>query len=264
MALPPVGVGTALAAFAPFLEYFRPTRSPYLLVVLFGLGGLIAASWMFQSELSLRFEYFLLAIPIVVVLTVLTLFVFFHTTTASADLTSEQIDEQLKFSRSICISTGILCLVIGCWRAATEPLENWIFNLHYIFCIIQIVAFVVYSAARLRYEEPSTSLNHFQIALVTASFLVAATICMSLIKASGLGGASYNGTFDIIANDSHRACTSSNWTVTNDRNYCTFDNLLSLSAIVCYSLWGWCQVYWVKRLTKIIKISVSPPHGPQV
>lgn len=242
MALSPVlSAGTALAALAPFVEYLRPKRSPYLLVVFFGIAGVVLGSGLFQERFDDRHEFYLLFVPVAGVLLLLTFFSFMHSVLSGGDLPAEEVDEQLKFSRSICISMAIMCLVLGCW-VASERLPDWVFYFHYAVCILQILVFVVYSAARLKYEEPASGLNNFQIALVTTLYLIAATICMGLINF---------GVWDIISVFEVK--------VKGDGVSGSALNLYFLSSALFYVLWFWCQVYWLRRLIKIINISITPP-----
>lgn len=246
MALSPVTVGSALAALAPFVEYLRPARSPYLLVVIFGVIGLVSSAGLFHERFWDRTEYYFLFVPLAIVLILLTVFSFMHKVQSGANLSDEDVDEQLKFSRSICISSAILCLVFGGWRVA-ETLLDWVFYFHYFVCTIQIVVFIVYSAARLRYEEFVTSLNHFQIALVTSAYLVAATVCVGLIEqARGFE----EDVFYVVRT----------LEVNEETKELTYLNLFSLTALFFYGLWLWCQIYWIKRLAKIVNITVNPPE----
>lgn len=246
MALSPVTVGSALAALAPFVEYLRPARSPYLLVVIFGIIGLVSSAGLFHERFQDRTEYYFLFVPLAIVLILLTVFSFIHKVKSGTSLSDEDVDEQLKFSRSICISSAILCLVFGCWRiSATLP--DWVFYFHYFVCTVQIATFIVYSAARLRYEELVTSLNHFQIALVTSAYLVAATVCVGLVAyAQGFD----KDVFYVVEKLEVDGATK----ISN------YPNLFSLSALLFYGLWLWCQIYWIKRLAKIVKITVNPPE----
>ena len=249
MALSPVTVGSALAALAPFVEYLRPARSPYLLVVIFGIIGLVSSAALFHERYWDRTEYYFLFIPLAIVLILLTVFSFVHKVQSGANLSDEDVDEQLKFSRSICISSAILCLVFGCWRiSATLP--DWVFYFHYFVCTVQIAAFIVYSAARLRYEELVTSLNHFQIALVTSAYLVAATVCIGLVELAWGFEENQKDVFYVFRS----------WDTEDGIKESQYLNLFSLTALFFYGLWLWCQIYWIKRLAKIVKITVNPPE----
>ena len=249
MALSPVTVGSALAALAPFIEYLRPARSPYILVVIFGIIGLVSSAGLFHKRFWDRTEYYFLFVPLAIVLILLTIFSFMHKVQSGAGLSDEDVDEQLKFSRSICISSAILCLVFGCWRIA-ETLFDWIFYFHYFVCTVQITTFIVYSAARLKYEELVTSLNHFQIALVTSAYLVAATVCVGLVELAQGFEKSENDVFYVVRSVE----------VGDKTKELYYLNLFSLTALFFYGLWLWCQIYWIKRLAKIVKITVNPPE----
>ena len=235
----PVSTTTAgvAASLMPFLDYFRPTKSPYLLVVLVGVAGIVAIDIAFQYQFDERSYWYFASIPLTLVLIVLTLFTFLHQMEPNADETERDIESQLKFSRSICISGAMLCLVAGVVKFAEDE-NNVLFSVHFLSCVWQIGVFVVYAAARLRKEEPASSLNHFQISLVTASYLIAATICVYFMET--------DGSIVTIARESD----------TSEEDV-TYMDLFFVSAIVFWLLWISCQVYWTSRLCKIINISVK-------
>ena len=227
MAIPSLlGVG-AVGALIPFLEYFRPTRSPYLLIVIFSIVALV------YSNVTLRADHwYWIAIPIGLVLVVVTAFTFFHAETEDVEQSKEERDTQLKFSRSICISTAVLCLVWGSSADSASKFDS-VFFVHYVMCLCQIVVFIIYTAARLKKEEPPLYLNHFQVALVTSALLIGATVCIYLIEP--------------------RAEAESIFATIKAGKRPSF---FAYSAVLLYFLWARCQYYWINRLTKVIKISI--------
>lgn len=227
MAIPPLGVGTAFGALIPFLDYFRPTRSPYLLIVIFSIVALLYSNEKLKGD-----HWYWVAIPIALVLVVVTAFTFIHAETEDAEQSKEERDTQLKFSRSICISTAVLCLVWGSSSDSASELDS-VFFVNYVMCICQIVVFVIYTAARLKKEEPPLYLNHFQVALVTSALLVGATVCIHSINP----GLEPGSIFAIIKRGNR-------------------SSFFAYSAVLLYFLWARCQYYWINRLTKVIKISI--------
>lgn len=231
MAITPTTVGIA-ASLLPFFDYFRPTRSPYLIVVLVGISGLIAASFLFQFEIDTnrRTYWFFAAIPSVGVLILLTLFTFLHAPEQGGE-TTDDFDSQLRFSRSVCISSALICLILGSIKFAVQP-NDTIFYLLVFSCVWQIIVFVLYAAARLKRSEPSTSLNHFQISLITASYLFAITTSLILLDPS-------KGYFTYMTSDE------------------SVLNLLGITSLLFWLLWISCQVYWTIRLKRIFSITVK-------
>ena len=270
MPLTQLGVGTALASLAPLLEYFRPTRSPYLLVVVFSVAGLIVLNVWFSNlfiekfDLSIIYDYpvitrlpleydfywFWLAIPVALVLFFLTIFTFAHKVDKPATEDLDELEGQLKFARSLCILSAVLCLVIG-GIALIKDVYYELFTIHYLACFWQIAVFLVYTATRLKKEEPSAFLNHFQVALVTSSFLIGATICMTLIDP----WKSFECK-EIVSSVFSQDCYNVGESSDGETIYKTSVDRFFLTAAFFYILWIWCQVYWVKRLSRIIVISV--------
>lgn len=230
MALTPTTAGVA-ASLLPFFDYFRPTKSPYLVVVIVGICGLVAIDFFFQTNYAKRSYWYFAAIPLIIVLIFLTLFVFLHNTEANNKDSEDSFESQLRFSRAICISSGLLCLIVGTWQFA-GPKKEILFYVHYISCLWQIVTFVLYTATRLKKSEPKSGLNHFQISLVTASYLVGITACVHLVKGDAIF-------------------------ITFPYESMSHINFYGVSALVFWFLWTGCQVYWTIRLARTIRISVA-------
>ena len=227
MALSPIGTISALAAV---LEHFRPSKSPYLLVIIAGIGGvLIACSPFIDQE-----RFYWIAIPIYIVLVFLTHYSLISVDSNGETLTKSEVVGQLKFSRSVCVISGIGCLVF----AGFNEIESDRFALIYISSMVQTIVFVVYTAARVRKEEPVTSANHFQIALVTSAYLIGTTSCIYLMDSWGFETYSAGNGDDNLGE-----------IIRIDKYF--------LSAILFFVCWGWCQLYWVRRLREIIQISVA-------
>lgn len=242
MPMTPMTMGSAFASLGPFFEFFRPTRSPYLLVVLFSVISLLTSNILFEMKSRLYDYWYALAIPVFLILGVLTVFVFLHRESREAAEEERDIAEHhLKFSRAICISIAIMCFVGGCWFAVDQESIS-MFILHYISCICQIAVFTVYAAARLRRKEPAGVLNHFQVALVTSLYLIGATVCLVFIAMNQGDPCGDSGRTSIFE------------TCVGQKKLASFH---AISYFVFMALWGWCQYYWISRLRQIIKISVD-------
>ena len=220
MALSSIGT---IAAIGPFLEYFRPSRSPYLIVILFGISGIVYLG--FSQELIGK--WYSISIPLAAVLCLLTYFTLISQNSEIIEQTEKDTEGELKFSRAICISIGILCLIFGCEELVDNDLA---YSFHYVICLCQVTIFVIYTAVRIKREEPATaaSPNHFQIALVTSAYLIGATICVQHADFS----------LDDLDKDQ------------------MYDRFL-LSMIFFYILWMWCLYYWIRILKETIRISVE-------
>ena len=235
--LSPVGV---ISGVASIIDYFRPSKSPYLLVIVAGIGGVVLLC---SDAFVTSGRFFWIAIPIYIVLVILTHYSWRSVDSDWKDQKKSEAEGQLKFSRAVCIICGLGCLVFAAYREVHEDE----FVLIYLTSLFQIIVFVVYAAARLRIEEPTTSTNYFQMALVTSAFLVGATYCIygwaqnTRISSS----ASTTARFVQMMDDDWIGPGASS------REYL-------ISAIVFYACWAWCQAFWLKRLKDIIHISISP------
>ena len=247
-------IGTALAALAPFFEYFRPTKSPYLLVVLVSFIGVLVLNYLFDGEFYLRAYWYALAAPVYVLVTLLTLFIFLHKERMEKSEEERELsDQHLKFSRAICISAAILCLVVGGWYTARNAVET-VFIIHYIACMCQIAIFTIYAAARLRRQEPAGLLNHFQVAMVTSVYLIAATACLSFAAENQYGrcGESYTTVLESCATEIVNTQDGVSRKMVNR----VVESFYFISYGLFLTLWIACQYYWMRRLRQIIRISI--------
>ena len=250
-------IGTALAALAPFFEYFRPTKSPYLLVVLISAIGVLVLNYLFDEEFYLRAYWYALAAPVFILAILLTAFIFLHKERVETSEEERELsDQHLKFSRSICISAAILCLVVGGWYTASNTVET-VFIVHYIACTWQIAVFTIYAAARLRRQEPSGFLNHFQVAMVTSVYLIAATACLSFAAGKHYvwcGEDSYTTVLESCATEVVEKETEdgTDWEDVGR----VVESFYFISYGLFLALWVACQYYWLRRLRQIIRISI--------
>ncbi len=130
-------IGT-IAAIGPFIEYLRPSRSPYLLMVIFGTVSLILTSGYFQK----KDEWLMLAIPQFLALIVFSAFAYYGRNESEA----ENQEEQLRFSRAFSIISALMCLAIGSKAVLGK---DTLFQINYYACIFQLGVFSIYVAARL-------------------------------------------------------------------------------------------------------------------
>ncbi|MEM7208638.1 MAG: hypothetical protein AAF434_12505 [Pseudomonadota bacterium] len=221
MSLP---IGT-IAAFGPFIEYLRPAKSPYLLMVIFGTIATITTSFYFQTE----HEWLMLIIPQFIALVVFNSFAYF----GRDEHTEDEQEEQLRFSRAVSIAAALMCLAFG----AKEVLgRDALFNVNYLACIFQLAIFVIYAAARLYKEEKPENFNFFQFSFITSVYLVGATIALSLID--------YDDETYLFQ------------TVDDGENEKQIVDPFLITSTFLYLLWALCQVYWVRRIFSLVVISV--------
>lgn len=219
-----------ISGVASVLDYFRPSKSPYLLVIVAGIGGVLFACSPFIKEQ----RFFFIAVPIYVVLMILTHYSWISVDSEWEDQKKSEFEGQLKFSRAVCIICGVGCLVFS----ANNEITDDGFILIYMTSMFQVIVFVIYAAARVKVEEPATSVNYFQMALVTSAFLIGATYCVF----------EWTETRELPPTMEDEVQTESR-TLPQHQKYI-------LSALVFYMYWGWCQIFWLKRLAIIIDITI--------
>ena len=270
-------VGEGFSAISSFIKELVPLKSPHFLVVFIGIFGLISLNFWFSEKLeffqfvagflinqeleefavyltylfpistSSYFYWIFLSIPIALVLVVLAVFTIRHNSDSvgTEDKGLEDIRGQIKISQALCISSAVLCLVFG-GIALVKDDSGLLFILHYLACLCQITLFLFFSMAPLEKEKLGALLNHYQIALVTASYLVGATICMSLINPgqtySWLLLENYAENFIEIFTDDLSYIDD-----TGEVEERALDRF-AVTAIFFYAIWASYQCFWFKWL----------------
>lgn len=169
-------LGTTFASALPFLNYLRPANSPFLIIVFVGILAITNSGELAIVGMSEYFFY----IPIYVVLLSTTFMSFFYNPPDADELIdnkSEDYKEKLietdnlfKFSRSIGLSASIVSLYLLFKYYGYG--QGFIFILTYSFIITNLIVFSIYLFFRTIQEESPNNTAIFQIAFLTAGFLV--------------------------------------------------------------------------------------------
>ena len=218
---------TTFAALAPIIDYLRPTKSPYLMMVIFGIMALTKTADLFFG----KEEWLMMLIPQFIALIIFTVFSYYG---REVEINGESINDQLGFSRAITIATAVMCLVIG---ASSVTGTGALFNIVYTTCLTQLFVFLVYTAARLIKEESSLDFNFFQFAVITSALLV---------------GATYSAVNIDISDSNYFINTVS----PNDQGRSEHVDLFAINSVLLYLLWGFCIRFWIKRVLNTIQLKV--------
>jgi len=222
MSLP---LGT-IAAFGPFIEYLRPAKSPYLLMIIFGTVTSVLTANFFTKE----DEWLMLAAPQFLALVAFFAFAYY----GRDGHTDVEQEEQLRFSRAVSIAAALMCLALG---SKSVSGKDALFNLNYAVCIFQLGVFSIYAAARLFKEEKISDFNFFQFSFITSVFLVGATVSISYIGNS-------DGSYIFL-------------TIKENEVVSKIVDPFFVTSVVLYLLWSACQIFWVKRIMSLVKISIA-------
>lgn len=221
----------AASVLAPFIEYLRPTRSPHLLMIIFGVVALCHTADGFNGKT----EWVMMLTPQFLGVIVFTIFAFF-----GKDAVGDRrvdIEDQLRFSRAFCIVTALMCLTIGAKKVVDYDI---LFSSIYYSCLIQLIVFSIYTAARLFKEESPSEFNYFQFSIITSVFLIGATYCM----------------IQIISNDNSYMDNYRYVTEGGVESKISYIDLYSIVGIFFYILWATCIKFWVSRIISVVQVSV--------
>ncbi|PTM61655.1 hypothetical protein [Phreatobacter oligotrophus] len=167
----PLPLGTASSIFSTataVTDFFKPNRSPYLLSSLFIVICLLLA---IENPKFPPTKHFMLIIPsffLIIILNVLS----FYFTPIIPDSDSKEtndIDAQLKLSRSASLSSGIVCIYVI--LRLSDPIELHT-GVAYLACLIHCAVFLSYTIFRNIQEENMRNISYFQISFMTSLFLV--------------------------------------------------------------------------------------------
>ena len=269
--MPLTKFSATLGWISSILDIFKPTSSPHLVVILFGIAGLITLNLWFgvlpiynitasngeltfkfevassQNSISLRNEFdywFVLAVPVATVLYIFTTLTLTQKTNIPARKNGEESERQIKFAYATCISSAVLCLVFGGANLLKDGSKELFFFL-YLACIGQIVLFLIYNAVHSTKYELEMKLKHSQIAIVTASLFIGATICMTFINPVPIEK------FLLLSPPSIENFSKffGKIFLDNDGNLGPF----TVTAVFFYLLWARYLKFWIQGLFQILK-----------
>ena len=186
----PLLLGTATGTaqlFTSFFSYFKSSRSPYLLAGVLCVICLISVSGFVKPN-----EFFLIFVPLGLVFSLLSLLSFFYAphqvVSANVGDIGQDVDEEFKFSRTVCLCAGILSFTYLFYKLFGQPIlsisyltlkttitsgtEGLFFWLCYGACLAHLIVFVAYLICKNIREETVVNVPLFQISLFTAAALL--------------------------------------------------------------------------------------------
>jgi hypothetical protein len=148
------------------LKYLSPAKSPFYAVM---VVANVCVGWSHSlllgndGGISVP-QFYSFVIPITGVIA-LGLYASFRNV---YELPPAEHDEQIRFTRSFCISVALICLIWNGHVVRTQ-VEGYI---SYWSCIAQLVLFITYTFIRSRKEQAPQHSNLIQLGLITAAFMV--------------------------------------------------------------------------------------------
>jgi hypothetical protein len=159
------------------LKYLNPVRSPFytVMVVATFLICYCHRHLIGEDATLTPHQFFAFSAPIVAVMG-LGLYVSLKPR-AEDELKPKEHKEQIRFTRSFCISVGLICIV---WVGQNFQLLTVEGGVSYYSCLTQIIVFTVYTILRLGKDEPPTRSNLIQLGLITGAFMLGFSYCLQL------------------------------------------------------------------------------------
>jgi hypothetical protein len=211
-------------------QHFAPSRSPFLLIT---VSGVISATVVTLHDPLDRWYWLALVAPMMVTIAASAYFAYRSVPvaiTGDKEVAWEDYQNQLRFSRAVCLATPLLCLAIFTLTLGDPKLNALQFWTNHATCVLQVAVFLVYVGARSIREEPESSTSKFgfaQFALLTSLMLISASY--NLYRTRVLEN---NGLPEHII-----------------RRY--------LLTVLLYMIWMCCLLFWADRVRRILQFSVS-------
>lgn len=183
-------VSSATQVFSGFNQYFKPSRSPYLLSGLLCVVCLVSIAGLPNG----RDVFFLVFIPIGGIFTALSILCFYFKPRKSGNETDKEtaikeMDEEFKFSRTVCLSIGIMVFTYLIYKVLDQPFislplpfpsqhshvdipRGLFFWISYGACLLHLIIFLCYVFLRNLQEEAIINLSLFQITFFTVASLL--------------------------------------------------------------------------------------------
>lgn len=222
----PVPVEATIGFAQGVARYFSPSRSPHYAVVVAACFALVLSC----EKIDAGMYWLSVIIPAGLVL-VTSLALAFATPAVFSD---EEHEDQLRFVRSISISTATIWLVVIVREIEGD---DEVFAIAYAACVVQAIIFLLYAAAKNYSAESFRRINLVQLALITTALLSGAS--SALMMRSGVELPPEPERAYEIAATLHRY-----WVVAQG----------------LYLLWGICIAYWIRHLIRLI----STPTAAEV
>ena len=178
-------ISSAIGAILPFLNYLRPSKSPYLLI------SLVVAIILVSYEQNYGAELFniMARLPVYFILIFIVFMSFRFVPEEIVHLREErdeekikeiesEIESQYKFSRSIIISCSLIAIYLIFSRKNFNNLMSLLF---YTSILINLLIFIGYMFLRNIKEESPAKYAIFQISFMMSTFIIASALIVGNI-----------------------------------------------------------------------------------
>lgn len=187
----------------PFLDYLRPTKSPYL-VVIFVAVVVLSIKVGSSKPADLDRPDFFVPIFLMIAITVALSLLFRRkaaeevptgattTETLPGDTTGQisnakyenDLDGVFKFSRALCLAAAAVMLYVYVDKKLSD---NLFVQISYAMILVQMATFLTYMTFRHFKDEDLSNMNIFQVAFITAVFFAGSTYIATKIDMGAEG-----------------------------------------------------------------------------
>jgi len=238
---------TALfGSMMPFLNQLRPTKSPLVIIAVVLVAVLVNIEtfdkaihgWMFHIPL-----YMIVLVTIIVAFTYTPpeLTEIANGTEPGDDDAAKrtEIEQQFKFSRAFCLTMGIVCLHLMFVGDGRKNVGSTLFVMVYAAVVLHVALFLGYTVLRTIREENVLKYAVFQLGFLTGLTLLGAVLC-ALKAHPDLANFPIGVEY---APSKGGAAIAQRWTFA--------------SCLVFLTAWATFIGFWIARLRKVIRFSVT-------
>jgi hypothetical protein len=271
--------------FGTFIDYLRPTKSPYLVVILIAVGVICFKVGVSPRNSDLgslpigeRLDAPGFFLPIFVIIFAMVPLSLIRKSKTDDELKEaakdaianakyeNDLDGVFKFSRALCLAIAAIMLFVY----YNSPLsDNWYATLGYWIIIAQLITFLSYMAFRHYVADDISNIGLFQISFITAVLFAGSTYLASEIHEPhgslhylyycktksvqfvGIGGTETFRCSDLVPSDKG--------TIKHITAFYRAD-FRQISFLVCASCWTIYELFWLNVLLQMVTAR-KPPEG---
>lgn len=237
-------LGAVFGSLLPFLNHLRPTKSPLLMI-----SVVIVVSLTVVDRFDKAIHGWMYHLPIYFVVLVTVIVAFTYTPPEYNELSDDpdadeakqkiDIEHQFKFSRAFCLGVGIICLHLMFVSGSRTNVGSTLFLIIYAAIVLHVLLFIGYTVLRNIREESVLRCSVFQLGFLTGLSLLGAVLCFKEASPD-------------LANFPWGAEES-----VSSRAKAIAERWKFASSLVFLSAWAVFSAFWIVRLRKIVRFSVT-------
>ena len=166
----------------------------------------------------------------------------------------EDIENQFKFARSMGIASSLLGAVLAGYLVNDS--DTFSFFVAWTASAVQLLTFISYSAIRLKKEEIVSELRIFEISFIMFVMLIGFIYCLSEAGDPNLFSQKAGSDETAMGVEMEVQSDSIEESQVGPVEFISYKMRFAVSATVLFLLWLRYEIFWVRRMLRIVEIRV--------